>query len=265
MLRSGRVLTLSALNTNQTVVLMNWKRTRLSPAFTLIELLVVIAIIAILAGLLLPALSQAKRKAKRAQDANNLKEIGTAFRMWSGDNDGKFPWQIWASEGGTRTASVQLPDPNNPFMPASAGNGINYAEWVDHFRSLSNELMTPKVLVCPEDRGRVQADEWWNMSGAENVSYFAGISAEESKPLTLLSGDGNIIGGGGGLEPSWNTFAGNSIDAEWDGTWHNNSGHVLLSDASVHFMSTGELRDQIAAIIAAGATNVVVSKPQGYQ
>jgi hypothetical protein len=191
--------------------------------------------------LLLPALAQAKSKAKRIDCVNRLRQVSLGWRMWANDNGNKFPWQIDYNDGGS----------------------MNSPDWIDHYKVATNEIGNPKIVVCPDDLGKNYKDNWRFLNGINDVSYFVGTTSEETKPLSIVTGDGNVTGGGGDLDLLWNAAWGTSIDAAWDTQVHKEKGNAALGDGSVHNFRTDTLRAQISAALAAGSTNVVFSKPRG--
>jgi prepilin-type N-terminal cleavage/methylation domain-containing protein len=113
-------------------------------AFTLIELLVVIAIIALLAGMLLPVLSAAKAKAKRAGCVNNLHEIGIGMLMYTGDNNGIYLQARLDPSGTGAFVTIAL---NAPTVSGLNEVGLKVVS------GSTNGLITKNIWDCPDRPG----------------------------------------------------------------------------------------------------------------
>jgi len=170
--------------------------------------------------MLLPALAASKKKSQRISCVNNLKQCGLAFRIWEGDNGDRYPMDVPMAKGGT--------------MEFNTG-----ADTFRHFQVMSNELGTPKILICPADT-RIVADNFGRLKN-QNVSYFVGLEADEAQPQGFLDGDRNLTGESEPENGILKLVPGQRVS--WTEKIHVNQGNVGLSDGSVQEYSNSALRN----------------------
>ena len=142
-------------------------------ALTRVEVVMVIGVLFMIAVLLLPVLVSIRNPQRPLNCVNNLKEIGIAYWVWAGDNNDKYPMAVSVTNGG----AMEL---------VATGNVAAC------FLVMSNELTTPKILLCGQDKHRVWATNFATGFDNSYISYFVGLDANESKPQMFLSGDDNF-------------------------------------------------------------------------
>ena len=184
------------------------------------EIALVIATVVLVAICLFPlSWSRSRARASRISCTSQLKQVGLAHRLFANDNGDQFPFALSNERGG----SLSFASTPQVFR---------------HFEALSNELVTPKILICPQDRTRIRASQFQAPLANSNISYFVGLDAKEAQPQTILSGDRNITGGR--LTNGFLRLITTNDVLGWTKELHKGGGNVGFGDGSVQqFLSSG--------------------------
>lgn len=169
---------------------------------TLLEVVLVIVVLGVLASMMLPTMANCHCKSNRISCINNMKQIGTAYRIWENDNGGKYPMEQAEALGG---------------MQGILSNSMSAGRFAYlHYAIMANEMgQSPKIVVCPSDERTANTNFYWGRQNAPkeagytwpapavygsfdntNVSYFYGVGAADTYPQSVLGGDRNLGNGG---------------------------------------------------------------------
>ena len=195
-------------------------RTKSTRAFTLTELLVTIACMMVAATIFLSILAKSGARSSKLGCTNNLKQIGLAFRTFAIDNDGHYPMHESLTNGG----SMEL-----------VSNGLVFP----HFRVMSNELSTPKILACPSDQNKTYATNFDSGLTDTHLSYFINVDAVEENGSSLLCGDRNL----NNKAPAGSRFfcLSNTSVIGWTRKIHGKKGNLCFVDGSVVGFTNGDV------------------------
>lgn len=233
------------------------QRTAADNGFTFTELLVTLGTIGLLMVAVLPLLASNRTSSDRAVCQSNLRQIGRAFNMWADDHRGRYPYETLVAEGGVSDHPIA----NNAWY---------------QFLSLSEELGSPRVLVCPTDREKFPAKNWsndpsggFNHPGQRNrsVSYLVGLSTQHS-PRGFLSSDRNvqhtsIAAGcfGGPIYSGIPQLDWQAPTLNWTDRLHNRTGNILVTDGSVIPAGQSELRTAVKNALNVNDSSLCVIYP----